>query len=217
LTDANVNKGEGSAQTSLSLLDRARRQAPGAWEQLVSLYAPLVYGWCRRAGLRPDDAEDVGQEVFCAVARKLGEFHRDRPGDSFRGWLWRITDHKIGDYRRQHPAALEAVGGSEGLRRVGGLADEGPDTSASDPAGAPPREDKVLLHQALQQLRPEFSEQVWQAFWRVTVESRVPAAVARELGVSTNVVYLAKSRVLRRLREEFAGLLENLAPEEPRS
>src|SRR5262249_14847420 len=72
---------------SLTLLQRARARQPAAWERLVALYAPLVLHWCRRAGLGDADAADVFQEVFRSVSEHLNEFRRDRPGDTFRGWL----------------------------------------------------------------------------------------------------------------------------------
>src|SRR4051812_43084854 len=77
-----ASHGSGGA-TSLSLLERVRGNQAGAWERLVDLYAPLVYHWCRRAGLSADDAADVFQEVFRAVTAHIAEFRRDRAGDTF--------------------------------------------------------------------------------------------------------------------------------------
>ena len=104
--------------TSLSLLERARREDPEAWRRIVCLYGPLVLHWCRRAGLPEHDAQDVCQETFSAVARALPAFRRDRQSDSFRGWLRVITRNKLTDYQRRRPKVPDAVGGSEHLRRV---------------------------------------------------------------------------------------------------
>src|SRR5436853_6854235 len=93
MTDARVEI-DGTA-TPLSLLQKVRGRDQQAWNQLVDLYGPMVYDWCLRAGLQPADAADVGQDVFMPVARAIGEFRRDRPGDSFRGWLYTITRRKI--------------------------------------------------------------------------------------------------------------------------
>jgi RNA polymerase sigma-70 factor (ECF subfamily) len=203
VTDANVNKGEGSVSTSLSLLERARRREPGAWERMASLYAPLVYGWCRKHGLQPADAEDVGQEVFASVCRGLGDFRRDRPGSSFRRWLYRITVNAIREYWRKNPRALAAAGGSAALAKLAELPEE--DSAAE----AEPAEDLALLvRQALKQLEPEFKAATWQAFWRVSMEGQPAAEVAQALGVTTNAVYLAGAHVRRRFREEFADLVE---------
>src|SRR5262245_13672085 len=101
-----------SGQTSPSLLARAQENQPAAWEQLVDLYAPLVYHWCRRAGLGAEDTEDVFQEVFRAVARALADFRRDRAGDTFRGWLRTITSNKIRDHFRLLRDQAKGAGGT---------------------------------------------------------------------------------------------------------
>src|SRR5215207_5403568 len=95
--------------TSPSLLLRVQSDQPGAWERLVDLYAPLVYHWCRRARLGPEDTADVFQEVFRAVARTIATFHRDRTGDTFRGWLRTITRNKIRDHFRRLEEQPRAV------------------------------------------------------------------------------------------------------------
>src|SRR5438067_2522351 len=64
---------------SPSLLLRVQANQAGAWERLVELYAPLVYHWCRRAQLGPEDTADLFQEVFRAVAGHIAEFRRDGP------------------------------------------------------------------------------------------------------------------------------------------
>jgi RNA polymerase sigma-70 factor, ECF subfamily len=175
---------------------------------MVSLYTPLVYRLCRLAGLGADDTEDVGQEVFLAVSRKLGDFRRERPGDTFRGWLRTITTHKIRDHWRRNPPALAAVGGSDALQRLGQLAAASSDPSADDSGSGAGDETRILLRQALRLLEPHFRGPTWHAFWRVCVGGRSAAEVAKELGMTTNAVYLAKSRVLQRFREEFADLMD---------
>src|SRR5437588_9992509 len=90
-----------STATSPSLLDRVKAGDAAAWERLVTLYAPLVFHWCRRWGLRDEDAADVFQDVFQSVAAHIATFHRDRRGDTFRGWLRTITRNKVHDYYRR--------------------------------------------------------------------------------------------------------------------
>jgi RNA polymerase sigma-70 factor (ECF subfamily) len=184
--------------TSLGLLEGLRAQDAGAWRRLAQLYGPLVYGWCRGRGVPPEDAEDVLQEVFLVVANRIGDFRHDRPGDSFRGWLWGITRHKLGDWLRRRANHETAVGGTDAHRR---LQEEpaAPDSdSAAYPQGGEPGD---LYRRALDVIRPEFEERSWQAFWRVAVEGQSPTDVARDLGMTRNAVYIAKSRVLHRLRE----------------
>ena len=97
--------------TSLSLLERVRGQDQEAWQRLIHLYGPLVARWCSHRCVRPQDAEDVQQEVFHAVATSLHKFRLDRPGDTFRGWLRGITKNKLLDHYRRRHGQPEAQGG----------------------------------------------------------------------------------------------------------
>ncbi len=166
----------------------------------------MVFGWCRGAGLRADDAADVRQEVFRAVAGAIAGFRRDQPGDSFRGWLWHITQNKLRDFfrrQRQQPVAAGGTTFQQQLQEV--PFPEGGETAAP---GASAEEQGEVYRRALDLVRGEFEERTWQAFWRTAVEGRSAAEAAAGLGMSAGAVYVAKSRVLRRLREEFGELLE---------
>ena len=212
MTDRAVNSSEGVGRTSSSLLDRVRAQDQAAWERLVHLYSPLVYRWCCRAGLQTADAADVGQEVFRAVVSHMADFRRDGAGDSFRAWLRTITRTKLLNFFRAQGPGNPAAGGSEAQR----LLYEVPAKELDDPGPEGQAEEtRILFRQALDLIRSEFNEQTWKAFWSVVVEEQPPADVAADLQVSTNVVYLAKSRILRRLREEFADLLDVEGPSVP--
>jgi len=103
-----------SSATPSSLLERLRSPADAAaWWRLLELYGPTVEGWCRRAGLSAEDAADVRQEVFQEVARRISEFRRDRPGDSFRGWLYTTTRRRVLDHRRRAARQPRATGGTD--------------------------------------------------------------------------------------------------------
>jgi RNA polymerase sigma-70 factor (ECF subfamily) len=192
-----------SDSTSPSLLVRAQGNQPGAWEQLVELYAPLVYHWCRRGGLGPDDSADVFQEVFRAVAEHLGAFRRDRAGDTFRGWLRTITRNKVRDHYRRRQDQPLALGGTDAQMHLQSL----PDPLADE---GPAEADLVAqqLHKALESIRPGLEERTWRAFWLVQMEGRGTDEVGAELGMTPAAVRKAKFRVLRRLREELGDLLE---------
>jgi RNA polymerase sigma-70 factor, ECF subfamily len=202
VTEPSVNPIESGNSTSLSLLERARAKEAEAWERLMSLYAPLVDHWARMAGLQDADVADVRQEVFLAVARKLSEFHHDHPGDTFRGWLRRITQSKLSDYWRKVRGGPPAGNAAEQLVQ---LAAPAADSSEAEVA----QEIQILYRRALELLQREFEARTWQAFWRVVIDGQPPGDVAEELGITANAVYLAKGRVLARLREEFAGAIEN--------
>jgi RNA polymerase sigma-70 factor (ECF subfamily) len=193
-----------SSDPSTSLLERLRAGEGTAWNHLVAIFGPVVYGWCRRAGLDWNDACDVGQEVFLSVSRGIGKFRRDRPRDSFRGWLWTIVRNKILDFHRRgkHAAATLAGPGDHRL-----LNEPATETDLEDCPAPSPLEMAGVLQRTLDLIRREFKERTWIAFWRVTVDGHSPADVAQDLGMTTTAVYIAKSRVLRRLREEFGELL----------
>jgi RNA polymerase sigma-70 factor (ECF subfamily) len=189
--------------TSLSLLERVRAHDPQAWQHLVELYQPLVLTWCSRAGVNATDAEDVAQEVFAAVASSLDRFRRDRPGDTFRGWLRAVTRNQLLQFFRRRRGRPQAEGGSDAWENL---------QEVADPLPGPGEEESVEMGQlylrALELVRGEFEERTWQAFWLTAVEDRAPGVVAQELHTTANNVRQARSRVLRRLREEVGELLD---------
>lgn len=181
-----------------------REFRPDAWERFTRMYGILVYGWCRRAGLQEHDAADLTQEVFRAVVERIRDFRRDRQGDSFRGWLWGITRHKLQDHYRRATTQPIAQGGSTAQQ----LMVEVPESQWDSIADlASPNTKQLLLHQALAIVKDEFEERTWQAFWRLTVEEQRPESVASDLQMTVGAVYTAKSRVMKRVREEFDELL----------
>jgi RNA polymerase sigma-70 factor (ECF subfamily) len=189
-----------SGSTSSGLLERVKAGEADAWQRLARIYTPLVYAWCRRSNLSREDADDVIQEVFRAVHGSLPSFRHDRPGDSFRGWLWTVTRSKIQDQFRSRQDHPEAQGGTEAYRQLQVVpADEDVGTSSASPFGE-------LGRRAIEVMRQDFEEPTWRAFWGTTVDGRAPDEVARELGMAVAAVYQAKSRVLRRLRAELSGL-----------
>jgi RNA polymerase sigma-70 factor (ECF subfamily) len=175
-----------------------------AWQRSVDLYAPLIYHWCCISGLRDDDAGDVVQEVFQSVVTSLDDFRSDR-GGGFRAWLRGITRHRILDHFRTQKGLPAAQGGTDAQQQFLQVPDiDEPSTATS--VFAP--EDEVW-RRALDLVRAEFENNTWRAFWRVAVDHERPADVATELGMSVHAVYKAKSRILRRVRQELADLEED--------
>ena len=199
----------GSSPTSSSLLVRLKASEQSAWERVVELYGPLVYRWCRSAALQAADAADVGQEVFVAVARTIGQFHHNKPADSFRAWLRTITRNKIHDFFKKKTGEILAAGGSSAQQALAQIPASG-DTGTWDSVSKVDEQDenRLLCRQAIELIRNEFEDRTWQAFWRFAVEEQDVQLVAAELGITLNAVYLAKSRILRRLRVEFADLID---------
>lgn len=192
--------------TSRSLLADARLANPAAWERLVRLYAPLVASWCRRWGVAGQDVVDVMQDVFSAVAGHLDRFRKERPADTFRGWLATITRNKIRDHLRRRAAEPPAAGGSDANQRLQQIRDPSVEQDAPDVEVADELLFDDLLRNALDAIRGEFHEQTWRAFWGVVVEGRLAADVAADLGMKPGTVRVAKSRVLLRLRRELGDL-----------
>ena len=188
--------------TSYSLLAAAQQNNPAAWSRLVALYTPLVAACCGRWGVDRQDVSDLVQDVFTSVAANLKRFRKERPGDTFRGWLATIARNKVHDYFRRRAATPDAAGGTEAWLRI---------SRVSDGQHLPVLCDRDIdadlfngvLRQALESIRGEFQEQTWQAFWRTAVEGRAATDVAIELGMQSGAVRVAKSRVLRRLRSEL--------------
>lgn len=187
--------------TSSSLLERVRARDEEAWRRFVAVYGPLIYDWCRSFGVQPADANDIGQEVLKSVMGNLGEFKKTKPGDSFHGWLHVIVRNKVRDHYRRlenHPAG---AGGSE----VKAVLDQIPDEVTQSSAGIESA-GNLALKQALELIRPEFQQQTWSAFWRLTVEGHRASEIAADLGMTPNNVRQAKFRVLQRLKAEFGEI-----------
>lgn len=190
-----ANPTPSSQETSLTLLQRLRGGDQQAWWRLVYLYEPLVEQWSRRWQFQPDDINDVCQEVFLAVALRIEDFQRDRPGDSFRGWLWTIARNKISDHLRRRIRERNLQEDSEYARYLQNLPEQIP---AEDNAT-----ERGLLERARNLIRSEFEERTWQMFWRAAVEGHPTDVIAADFGITPNGVRLARSRVQRRLQEEL--------------
>jgi RNA polymerase sigma-70 factor (ECF subfamily) len=188
----------GTGSTSSSLIARVKARDPEAWRRFVELYSPLVYSWCRRAGLQAPDAADVLQETLQAVAAGIRSFQHGGPGQTFRGWLWTIARNKLRDYFRRRNIQPQALGGTDGDEELQRLIADDESQSESLPASASP-----LFARALELVRAEFEPRTWDAFWRTTVDGQATDQVAADLGLTANAVYKAKSRVLARLRHEL--------------
>ncbi|WP_161967660.1 RNA polymerase sigma factor [Fimbriiglobus ruber] len=180
--------------TSVSLLQRLRRGTdPGDWHRFVRLYTPLLLDWARRAGAQDADAADLVQDVLLILVNKLPAFQYDEDR-SFRSWVRTILLNKWRDGRRLLAARLVV----QDLDALPAPADDQEERE----------ERQRLVARALDLIRGDFHPHVWRAFWEFFAADRPAAAVAAELGVSVDVVYSAKCRILRRLRQELDGLLD---------
>jgi RNA polymerase sigma-70 factor (ECF subfamily) len=200
------SQGDASKPSSISstLLDQLRSHCPEAWQRLVRLYGPVTYRWCRRSNLTAEDAADVVQEVLSAVMIHLPDFRRDRPEDSFGGWLATITRNKIREHYRRQQGKAEARGGSTAQRQ---MADIPQPPEPSEESIRPDAQTAACLsRRVLDMIRAEFEVRTWEAFWRVSVGGQLPADVASDLKMSVPAVHMAKCRVLRRFRQVLGEL-----------
>lgn len=188
--------------TSASLIYRLRDgDNHAAWRKFVDLYTPLLFYWAKRAGLAEDDAADLVQDVFALLLVKLPEFEYQPQNQAgrFRAWLRTVTLNKWRERCRKKQ--------SEPLSPADPRWEE---LTAPDDAENFWREeyDQFLMAQALKIMQAEFQPTSWKACWETTVNGRKAADVAAELGISEGAVFVAKSRVLRKLRDELAGFLD---------
>ncbi|MBX7103651.1 MAG: sigma-70 family RNA polymerase sigma factor [Gemmataceae bacterium] len=187
--------------TRPSLLVRLRDpRDSGAWGAFVDVYGPVVYAACRRLGLRHEDAEDVTQRVFARAVNGLREFTYDKTRGRFRDWIGTVIRNEVYRFGR----------GTK--NREQGQAD-----SALDRVAAPVADDtwdvavrERVLQVALDRCRPTFESETWAAFEGVWLGGRPAVEVAKSLGIPIDKVYVAKSRVLKKLTAEVAALSEDL-------
>lgn len=185
--------------TSATLLERVRDPAnQEAWERFVQLYTPLFFSWAARAGLQQQDAADLVQEVFVTLLRNLPKFRYQRDG-SFRGWLQRLVRNKWCEIQRRAPIPANTQG--KPLLDVPGPSD----ADALDET----HHRQYLVQRALALIRGDFEATTWRAWQEYAVAGRPALEVARELKITPHAIYLSKARVLRRLREELSGFLED--------
>ncbi len=187
-------------ETPASLLNRLREAAPdgSAWRQFDAIYRPLLTGWLRRYSLQPHDSDDVVQEILQAVAGELPHFHYNATRGHFRDWLRQVMVNRLREFWRARKRDRVCV---EPLLEE--LQDPGSDLSQRWDR----EHDQHVLKVLLAQLEPDFAPLTWQAFQRL-LAGEEPKAVAAVLGLSVNAVFLAKSHILKRLREAATDMTD---------
>lgn len=180
-------------------LGRLKRMDNPSWATLVDQHFDRVYGWCRESGIDDHTAADIAQEVFVSALGSLHRFEKSSVS-SFGGWLRTICKRRIADYwrrRREIP-----MGGTDALNMFSqlGMIRESLDPGHDNPNVDNQNLDDDHLLAAVATVQPEFEAVSWRAFWMTTVEGRSATDVAFDLGMTRNAVYLAKSRILKRLR-----------------
>lgn len=199
-------------QTRPSLLIRIRdAHNHEAWTAFVQIYTPLIYDFCRRRDLQDADAADVAQEVMAAVASAIRRFDYDPQRGKFRNWLLAVVRSKFHNFKAQQQRQPELAGKTTLELKLDR------DSMATEESEWEAQYYKRLFNWAAERIRSEFHESTWQAFWRTTIDERDGKEVAESLGLSVGAVYVAKSRVIARLKEEFQAVdQEGIIPPELR-
>jgi RNA polymerase sigma-70 factor (ECF subfamily) len=191
--------------TRVTLLNRLKDgRDHQAWLEFIRLYSPVIYGFARKRGLQDSDAADLMQEVFRSVSRNMEKLEYDPKKGTFRGWLYTITRNKIFNFLTSQKNRPRASGDSGVQERLDNVADS---DEADNDAEWELEYQRRISAEAMERVKPEFQANTWKAFWGTAVDGRSAQEVGAELKMSPGAVYVAKSRVLARLREEVQRVM----------
>lgn len=168
-----------------------------AWREFVEIYGPLLFRLARAKGFQQADAEDFVQEVLSAVAKAVGRWlDRDDRGP-FRVWLFRVAQNLAINFLTRPKHQRLGTGDSQIAR----LLNERPAVSADTSELFLREYQRELFRWAAEQVREQVSERQWMAFWLTSVEDRSITDVATQYKMSVGSVYVARSRITRKIRE----------------
>jgi RNA polymerase sigma factor (sigma-70 family) len=185
-------------ETRPSLLLRLREpQQERAWQEFLEIYQPLIYRLARRRGIQDADAHEVTQEVLMAVTAAMETWDHDPERGSFRGWLNRVTRNVTVNLLVRQKRGPQSIGDIDSRQLLEAIPAEDAESVNFDQ-----EHQRQLFQWAALQIRNEFRETSWQAFWRTTVEGQDVASVAEQLGVTAGVIYVSRSRIMTRLRKK---------------
>jgi RNA polymerase sigma-70 factor, ECF subfamily len=190
--------------TSVSLLDRLKAARPDAsdWHRLQGIYLPLIKRWLVRVPGLGDEAGDLAQDVFIIIVRELPRFERRREG-SFRAWLRSVTANRARTYIKKR-ARRPVVG----LDQTDGFLNQMVDPNSELARELDREHDEHVVQRLLSAVQADFQPTTWEAFQRFALNGVPAARVAEEMGLTENAVLQAKSRILKRLRQEAGDLLK---------
>jgi RNA polymerase sigma-70 factor (ECF subfamily) len=187
--------------TSESLLFRLQQRDDSpdqsAWHQFVTIYTPLIFYWARKTGMTQADASDLVQDVLTHVFQKLPAFKYDA-SQSFRGWLRTVTLNKYRERLRRKSSAMQYATDSvlEQMQPV----EVAESTWDIDYA-------RLLVARTMELVKDDFVDDLWQALRMVMQNEITVEEAATATGISSWTIYSARSRLMKRLREELEGLL----------
>lgn len=169
----------------------------GAWQEFMRLYGPVIYGFARKRGLQDADAADLMQDVMRSVSTSIGRLDYDRNQGAFRGWLFTITRNKIFNFLSARRIRPQGSGDSTTNRMLNSQPDDNDGSEVWEI-----EYQRRIAALAMDRIKSEFQENTWQAFVLTAVDGVAAGDVAKQVGMSPGAIYVAKSRVLARLKEE---------------
>lgn len=195
--------------TRSSLIERVRNtQDAEGWREFVELYQPLLFSYVRKQGLTDHDARDMVQEIFSKLLRAMPKFELDHSRGRFRTWLWRIMHNVTIDWmRHRQRSTIHEVEWGDRIDQLESLAQSEPDDDWVD------QQRRHILQTALTRVKARSQPQTWVCFEQYLLNHYPSNDVAKELGITTNSVYVNASRVLSRVRDQCAQYMEDLADE----
>ena len=187
-------------KTRVSLILRLRHAADAeAWQEFVEIYQPLVFRLALKQGLQPADARDLTQEVLLRVAKAVNQWNPNPAQGTFCGWISRITRNMVIDFFRNSRRLPVTSDETSIFKLVHSTPQSSEETGLFDF-----EQERQIFAWAAEKIRPGFSDTTWQAFWSTAVDQNKAGQVAAELGISRGAVYIAKSRVMAKLKETIA-------------
>ncbi|MBE7494212.1 MAG: sigma-70 family RNA polymerase sigma factor [Verrucomicrobiaceae bacterium] len=197
-------------QTSQTLLLRIREPSDaGAWGEFARLYTPLLRKFALLRGVEAQDVDDLVQEVLKTVSQAIRGFEYDAGRGTFRDWLFIVTRSKVARHFKK--AARQPSGsGGETVRL---MLEEQPAPEEERDWDLEYR--RRMFAWAAEIVQKEVSEKTWRAFWMMTVEEKTAADAAKTLGMTAGAAYVAKSRVIARMRERIASVAGEHLDEKP--
>jgi RNA polymerase sigma-70 factor (ECF subfamily) len=190
-------------QTQPTLLVRIRDvRDREAWERFVDLYAPLVYGFLRKRGLQDADSADLTQDVLRQVSERAKNWEYDPQRGTFRGWLFTVVQNRLTDHWRKEGKREQGSGDTGDQKQINEIPHDQDGSSVWDIDY-----ERQLFHYAAKIVKQDFTPVTWQAFWFTAVEGQSGSDVSKQLDLSVAAVYLAKGRVMKRLKDQVKLLV----------
>ena len=197
-------------KTSKSLLQRAKDDPKSdAWFVLSSIYDPLISGWIARVGVDESDVGDVSQEVLQTVAQELGKFEHNGRIGAFLNWLKKITINRCRRYwdnKKKQVPTLNSQNSEMGFKVLQELQDPKSDATTLWET----EHDNYIFKKIVGLVQKEFEPEIFDVFYRNTINNEPPKSISEELDISVGQVYKMKFRVMQRLKEIAAGLIDGV-------